>query len=351
MTRKRILIGILLLTILLGSISLSSLAGPDPAPVAQEGELLKNPGFEGITCAPDSEPGWCKDNWTHNAFDGSMHDNIFTPQGWVTWWRKGGSYGQPEVKTIPNVAPFTGELPRIRSGNYAVLLFNFYRLQDVGLYQVVSGIEPGATVQFSAHAHGWSCDKDEPMGYTCGDPWNQTFQVGIAPNGDTNPFSPNIVWSEPQRAPDRYRLIGPITAQVGEGGTVCVFLRSQTKWGFKYQDAYWDDASLVVVSPGTPPTNTPPPPPSTATDGPPPPPRATPTPRPDGATVHIVSSGDTLYGIALMYNVDVNQIRTLNAGSLGANDMIQVNQELIISLPSQTATPSPLPQPPTAVSE
>ncbi len=348
MLQKRILTGVLLAAVLLGTVQVFSLAAPDLSWPAQEGtNLLKNPGFEGITCRPGSEPGWCLDNWTHDVHDGTFHDNIFTPQGWITWWRKGGDYGQPEVKTIPNVAPFTGELPRIRSGNYALMLFNFYRLQDTGVYQVVTGLEPGATVQFSAHGHGWSCNSDEHLGYSCGDPWNQWFNVGIEPNGVADPFSPTIIWSADQLVPDHYTLIGPVTAQVGEGGSVCVFLRSQTKWGFKYQDAYWDDTSLVVTAPGTPPTNTPPPPPPTATPGPSPTPRATPTPRPDGATVHIVEEGDTLFGIALMYGVDTDQIRELNAGSLGPNDLISIGQALVISLPSETPTPTPLPAPPT----
>jgi LysM repeat protein len=348
MIQNRTLAGILLAAVLLGMVPALGVAAPDPSRQAQEGtNLVRNPGFEGITCRAGSEPGWCLDNWTHDVADGSFHDNIFTPQGWVTWWRKGDDYGQPEVKTIPNVAPFTGELPRIRSGNYAVLLFTFYRLQDMGLYQVVSGLEPGAAVQFSAYGHGWSCDKDSPLGYTCGDPWNQVFQVGIEPNGVADPFSPNVIWSGEQLSPDHYNLIGPVSAQVGEGGSVCVFLRSKTKWKYKYQDVYWDDTSLVVTSPGTPPTATPLPPPPTATPGPSPTPRATPTPRPDGATVHIVESGDTLFGIALMYDVPVDQIRQLNAGSLGANDMIWTDMELVISLPSQTPTPTALPAPPT----
>jgi len=212
----------------------------------QSGGLL-NPGFEGITCRPDSPPGWCLDNWTHDTHDGHPYPSIFTPQGWVTWWRTGGDYGQPEVKTIPNVYPFTAPLARIRSGNYAVLLFTYHRRQDVGLYQVVTGLNPGATVQFSAYAHGWSCDdKDAPRGYTCGDPWNQVFQVGIEPNGVADPFSSSIVWSPEQQAPDHYTLIGPATVQVGTGGNVCVYLRSKTRWAYKYQDAYWDDARLTV---------------------------------------------------------------------------------------------------------
>ena len=351
MIRKRTLIGILLVATLLGTMSVFSLAMPSSSRNTQEGtELLKNPGFEGLVCAPQSEPGWCMDNWSPSAnFDGSTHGNIMTPQGWITWWRKDGGYGQPEVKTIPNVAPFTGELPRIRSGNYALLLFTFHRLQDTGIYQAVTGLEPNSTVQFSAHAHGWSCDSNDHLGYTCGDPWNQTFQVGIAPDGNVDPFSPNIVWSTAQQSPDHYSLIGPVTAQVGAGGSVCVFLRSKTKWPFKYQDAYWDDASLVMTSPGTPPTSTPLPPPPTPTYGPTPTPRHTPTPRPDGATVHIVESGDTVFGIALMYNVSADQIRTLNAGSLGTNDIIVPGQALVISLPSET--PTPLPAPPTPTSE
>lgn len=349
MIQKRILIGFLLLTTLLGTLPVLSRAMPAPSHPAQEGtELLKNPGFEGLTCRSGSDAGWCLDNWTHDVFDGSYHDNIFTPQGWVTWWRKGGDYGQPEVKTIPRVPPFTGELERIRSGNYAVLLFTFYRLQDMGLYQVVTGLEPNSTVKLKAHAHGWSCDSDAKPGYSCGDEWNQTFQVGIAPDGNTDPFSPNIIWSSPQKSPDTYRRIGPVTAQVGPGGTICVFLRSKTKWAFKHADAYWDDVSLEMTEPGTPPTDTPLPPPPTPTFGPSPTPRATPTPRPDGATVHIVESGDTLYAIALMYNKDVNEIRRLNAGSLGANDIIIPGQALVISVPSETPTPTPLPAPPTA---
>ena len=263
----------------------------------------------------------------------------------MTWWRTGGDYGQPEVKTIPNVDPFIGPPARINSGNYAVQLFTFYRNQDAGFYQVVSGLEPGATVQFSAYAHGYSCnDSGDP--YTCGDSWNQVFRVGIEPNGSADAFSPGVVWSADQRAPDTFQLIGPVTAQVGGSGTVTVFLRSKTKWQYKHQDAYWDDTSLVVTAPGVPATATAPPPPPTATPGPPPTPRPTPTPRPDGATVHIVESGDTLLGIALAYDVDVDQIQRLNEGAIGNGGFIVTGQELVISIPAGQPAVTPLPEPP-----
>jgi hypothetical protein len=81
---------------------------------------------------------------------------------------------------------------------------------------------------------------------------NQSFQVGIEPNGIADPFAPSIVWNEKTYAPDHYKLIGPVSAQVGGEGRVCVFLRSRTKWAYKYGDAYWDDAGLVVTVPDAP---------------------------------------------------------------------------------------------------
>lgn len=337
--RKHVWFVILVVLTLVGAFPVAVLA----MPLEQGQNLLRNPGFEGITCAPGSPPGFCNDNWTRDTHDGSVHDNIFVPQGWVVWWRKGGDYGQPEVKVIPRVDPFIGPPTRIHSGNYAVLYFNFYRNQDGGLYQVVTGLPPGATVQLSAYAHGWSCGEDKP--YTCGDPYNQSFQVGIEPNGLADPFSPTVIWSPEQWSPDEYRLIGPVTAQVGASGTVVVFLRSKTKWALKHLDAYWDDASLVIVSPGATATPAPPTPPPTPTYGPSPTPRATPTPRPDGAVVHVVQPGDTLLGIALQYGTTVEELKRLNAGSIGDDNLIIVGQELVVSAPKVVATPTPLPTP------
>ncbi|HIE38115.1 MAG TPA: LysM peptidoglycan-binding domain-containing protein, partial [Anaerolineae bacterium] len=76
--------------------------------------------------------------------------------------------------------------------------------------------------------------------------------------------------------------------------------------------------------------------------------RPTPTPRPDGAIVHIVQPGDTLFGIALQYDVPMEQIQQLNAGSIGPSNLIHVGQELVIAIPAATPAPSTPPPPPTA---
>jgi LysM repeat protein len=335
--KRAIGIALTLAALLLTTTSVWVAASPVPQEVGQQ--LLANPGFEGINC-PSS--GWCDGNWTRATFNDGLYSEIFTPEGWVTFWNEAnnpaaeGEYGRPECKVIPNAAPFLGPPARVRSGSYAIQQFGFFRAIDSGVYQIITGLSPGATIQLSAYAHAWTCGEDTDP-YSCGDPYQMLFQVGIDPNGGTNPWGGGIAWASGYSY-DEYRMIGPVETQVGEGGTVTVFLRATAKWPTKHNDVYWDDASLVYVTPPTPPTDTPPPPPPTNTPGPSPTPRPTPTPRPDGAIVHIVGPGDTLFGIALEYGVDVDQIRQLNAGSLGTNNMIWVNQELVIGIPETPPT-------------
>ncbi len=246
MIRKRAWIGILLMAALLGAVPAMSVA----APQMQTAAPLQNPGFEGLSCRAGSVPPECLDNWTRATFDGVERQTIYTPQGWVSWWRTGENRGQPEIRVIPKAGNYVGELTRIRSGYYATQVFIAYYTMDAGLYQTVSGLTPGATVQFSAYGMGWSCESDTgapKFGYSCGDLWNLIFQVGIEPNGGRDFNSPSVIWSPEQNSPDAFRLIGPVTAQVGPGGSVTVFIRAKTKWGYKYQEAYWDDASLVYT--------------------------------------------------------------------------------------------------------
>jgi LysM repeat protein len=307
----------------------------DPPPQ----QLLVNPGFEGIGC---SGTGYCEGNWTRDTFTGAVYGEIFTPEGWVTYWSEsfnevaGQDYGRPECKVIPKAAPYLGPPARIRSGFYAVQQFGFHRPIDSGIYQVVTGLTPGATVRLSAYAHAWACDEDGDA-YSCGDPYQMYFRVGIDPNGGTNPWGSGVIWAGGYSY-DEYRLIGPVEAPVGEAGNVTVFLRATAKWGFKHNDVYWDDASLVYTTPPEPATNTPLPPAATITPGPSPTPGPTSTPRPDGAIVHRVQPGETLYGIALQYGVTPEQILELNAGSIGPNNMIWTDQELVIEIPSNPPT-------------
>ncbi|MGD1996193.1 MAG: LysM peptidoglycan-binding domain-containing protein [Anaerolineae bacterium] len=342
---KRVVWGALAaIALLLGSMPTGVGATPHTQEVGQN--LLQNPGFEGINCPPT---GWCEGNWTRDTFNNVTYAEIFSPEGWITFWSEGmnsvdgRNYGRPECQVIPDAPPYVGPPARVRNGNYALKQFGFYHAIDSGVYQVVDGLTPGGTVQASAYAHAWTCGDDRDA-YSCGDEYQMLFRVGIDPNGGTNPWSPSVVWAGGYSY-DEYSLIGPVETQVGESGAVTMFLRATAKWSVKHNDVYWDDASLVYTTPPATPTNTPLPPPPTSTPGPSPTPLPTPTPRPDGAIVHIVQPGDTLYGVALQYGVPVEQIEELNAGSIPPNKWLTVGQELVIGIPSETPTPSPPPTP------
>jgi LysM repeat protein len=319
-----------------------ALAGNVQRPVSQEPgtNLVTNPGFEGIgKSVNNSSPN--SGNWTRDTFSGAQYGEIFTPEGWVTWWQE-GEFKRPECKVIPNEHPFNADPNRIYQGYYSGMCFTFFGKQNAGYYQVVRNIPAGSVVEGSFYAHAWACSDDNPP-ESCGDPYSFYFQVGIDPNGGTDPFSQNIVWGSPAYHYDTYGLVGPVQATVGEGGAATMFIKAYGKWPLKHNDAYMDNPSLKLISQGETPTPTPPPPPPTS-EAPETPPtlQFTPTPRPDGAIVHTIVAGDTLFGLAITYGVDLQQIYDLN--NLGPDSLLQLGQEIVISTTGESvATPTPQP--------
>lgn len=302
-------------------------AREETAPMEQEigTNLLANPGFEGIGRSQDSStPNY--NNWTRETFTGVQYGEIFTPEGWVTWWQE-GEFKRPECKVIPNEHPFNADPIRIFQGYYSGMCFTFYGKQNAGYYQVVRNIPAGTVVEGSYYAHAWSCSESSPP-VSCGDPYAFYFRVGIDPNGGTDPFSANIVWSGAYYHYDKFGLVGPVQATVGEAGAATMFIQAYGKWPNKHNDAYTDNPTLKVLAPGETPTPTPLPPPPTSDA--PPTSQVTPTPRQDGAIVHIVVSGDTMFGLAIEYGVDLDELRRLNAGTV-IDDFLSIGQEVIIS--------------------
>lgn len=342
--------GMLLVVLLMSALPLQ--AKNTAQPVQQEigTNLVVNPGFEGIGKPVDNALE-NYGNWTRDTFNGAVHGEIFTPQGWVTWWEE-GEYGRPECKVIPNQHPFNTDPVRIYQGYYSGMCFGFFRRVHAGYYQVVHNIPPNSVVQGSFVAHAWTCGEDEPP-LSCGDPNSFYFRVGIDPNGGTDPFSGNIVWSAPYYNYDKYGAVGPVQATVGANGVATLFLEALGKWPNKHNDAYFDNPSLILMTQGTPPEPTAPPPPPTS-DQPQPTlgPQYTATPSPSGSIIHTVVEGDTLFGIAITYEVDLDELRRLNAGTLGPNDLLSIGQEIVVkpgaggaALP--TPTPEVAVQPPT----
>ncbi|MBM3143687.1 MAG: LysM peptidoglycan-binding domain-containing protein [Chloroflexi bacterium] len=82
----------------------------------------------------------------------------------------------------------------------------------------------------------------------------------------------------------------------------------------------------------------------------------TPTPGPDGRIIYIVQPGDTLWRIAAMANISIDQLRALN--NLTASDVIAPGDEIFLGLggpataiPPEQPTATPAPSGPTPTTE
>ena len=199
-------------------------------------DALLNPGFE-------AGHWW----WTHYGERPEMP----VPQDWIAWWSMDTSQGfeAPELVRLIDWLDnpvYQGPPARIHTGNRAFTMYRWGKYQG-GLYQRVTNLPPGARAGFSIYAHAWTCNDDPPPAYSCGDLYSLLFRVGIDPTGGLDPWSPNIVWSEDAWYRDVYDRVGPVEATVGADGAITVFVFGQAKWPLKHNDAYWDDAALIVT--------------------------------------------------------------------------------------------------------
>ena len=191
--------------------------------------------------------------------------NMFTPPGWMTWFRHDpDTWDQPEARD----AWATHDSRRVHGGQKGMLLFTFFRKHDAGFLQQVQ-VARGTRLRLTAWAHAWSnwhggLHPDDGRwsdgpGYDAGfclegdtsdDNWrNFSFYIGIDPAGGTDPYAGTVVWGRGAHIYNKYAQV-PAVETVAQSDTVTVFLRSKTLWPFKHNDAYWDDAKLVVLGEG-----------------------------------------------------------------------------------------------------
>ena len=200
--------------------------------------------------------------------------NFYCPDGWTGWFSHGNIYKQPEAHSVHYSNP-----DRYFSGLFGFQIFTFGRCHDAGLFQQVN-VTPESRIEFSAYAHAWSNHNDDSMpdvfphgddpkwsegaGFrqigwrtdtleTTGEPQddaklNFAFSVGIDPFGGVNPLAKSVVWSADWSIYNGFVHELSVEA-VAVSSTVTVFLRSNTLYPFKHNDAYWDDASLVKSPP------------------------------------------------------------------------------------------------------
>jgi LysM repeat protein len=168
------------------------------------------------------------------------------------------------------------------------------------------------------------------------------MQIGAEPDGSINWAAATVQWSGQASPHDTWALFN-LDVTAGSAGKITIFLGANFKGDSRYHlDTWWDNVSATVTSsgggPGPAPTSG-----NVQPTNPPPAPTVfkTPTPGPDGNIVYVVQPGDTLYRIAGITGVSVDQIRSLNGLT---SDILSIGQRLIIvqgaSQPSATQTPT-----------
>lgn len=197
--------------------------------------LLQNPGFE-----------------TSFAQYGPFRTAIVA-EGWTPWWRPQGRADPAWQNRMPEYKAAAPYENRIHVGSNAQQLFTAYGTHIGGIYQTVTGIEPGSTVRFSIWGHAWAGSSDDPYRSEGGGPMHMA--IGIDPTGGTSAFSPRVVWSQEQNPLDEWVRFE--VEAVAVGSTVTVFTRSAPDYPTRHNDVYWDDARLVAIRPAPAPTTTP----------------------------------------------------------------------------------------------
>ncbi len=210
-----------------------------------------------------------------------------------------------------------------------------------GVKQTVSNIAPGSQVSFCAYARIYT-NNDNYGRAPSVNSYEGRAQVGIFPDGDANADAAGIVWSPTANPHDNWGQVCT-SATVGGSGQVTVFTRNDWRgYAAVHLDAWWDDAALTIQGQAQPTT-------------PPQQPQATPqpqvqvTPNAQGAVVHTIVAGDTLFALSFQYDVPLEDIYTLNG--LNSQSILQIGQQIIIKagpggqVPAQpTAAPTTAPE-------
>ncbi len=193
-------------------------------------------------------------------------------------------WGRPEFRGT-SIHEFAN---RVHSGELSQKYFSWNRQHEAGLYQQVSGIQPGSRLRFSVWVQTWSCMPASsktwnqcPTGDRSNNPAPMHIWAGIDPTGGADWAASTVVRSAEGNAWDQWTLFE--VEATAQSSTVTVFVHSRADWTEGWprisNDVYIDDASLVQVATPTP-TPRPPTPTPKVTDTPTPTPTPVDTPTP-----------------------------------------------------------------------
>ncbi len=284
--------------------------------------------------------------------DGPYGD-VAAIKNWDPWWEESGAKGDPNFNYAlkPHYAyEYSVPAPKwVRTGNFTCHVYNNWDPWHAGIRQIIN-VPPGARVKASAWGLAFVGPIDSNSQTVSESGVNANMQIGIDPNGGISYFS-GVQWSAAQSPHGAYQPF-TLEATAGTGGKITLFLSASYKGHSRGRlDTFWDDISVTVIPADTGSGGTTPaaPPPASA-----PPPLLTPFVLPtagaDGNVVYIVQSGDTLWRIAAIAGLTVEQLKAMN-GLTG--DIISTGQRLIIgqgagAAPTTAPAPTIDPNAPTA---
>jgi hypothetical protein len=231
--------------------------------------ILANGEFEGI-----ARPG----GWTRVTHSGVEYGEIFTPEGWVTFFQEdpAANIYRPEVKVIEAVAPFL-DPPRVMHGNWGVQMFKSFGALRCGLYQTISGLEPGALYQFRYWAHAWSNHPgvgpcEDPHDPHCsagvgkgayysldtnlppknGDPQNDAignfgFMAGVSHGLIPRPFGEQQKHGHQAAIYNVYGQVPAVRFRANAAGNAVMYIYAESYYPFQHSDVYLDRAVLERI--------------------------------------------------------------------------------------------------------
>lgn len=276
-------------------------------PLAQT-NLLANPDFEGF-----------QSNGTANS--------------WDPWWSTVNNPGNGSLDYAlkPDFIPESNPV-FVRSGGSSQHIGRNWDPWHAGIRQTIT-VPPGAQVRITAFGRVFASTPDYPA--PSDSAVQARLQIGAEPNGSIEWFSNTVRWSGTANPHDTWTQLS-LDVTAGASGRVTIFLAANFRGDSRYHlDVWWDSASATVLSAQPQPTsapgpttagpaNTQPPAPTTA---PPVISGSTATPNADGQIIYTVQSGDTLWSIAAVHGITVDELRANNGLT---SDIISVGQTLII---------------------
>ena len=257
---------------------------------------------------------------------------------WDPWWETvpNPANGKLDYVLQPNWVPETNKF-FVQSGSSSQHIGHNWDPWHAGIRQTIS-VAPGSTAHFTAYGRVFASTPDFPA--PSDSAVQSRMQIGAEPNGSIDWASGTVQWG-PQGNPHNTWGLFTLDVTAGDTGKITLFLSANFRGDSRYHlDVWWDNVSAIVTNAGggpgptptsgnLPPTNAPPAPTAFKT----------PTPGADGNIIYVVQLGDTLYRIAGITGVTVDQIRSLNGLT---SDILSVGQRLIIvqgaSKPAATKT-------------